>query len=159
MTTVTYKNFQGSVEFEDGHLVIQILHIDDFVTTQVDSASEVKAAFEELVDDYIETCRQLGKDPCKPFKGSFNVRIKPELHRQVAMAAADTGDTMNAWVETALEAGVERQRMRKVVFDRQYALRVLGSGSVTASYTFSETVRPPGNVVSLAAAAVRRRMN
>jgi len=155
MTALKYKDFQGSVEFEDGHLIIQILHIDDFVTTEVISAAEAQAAFEELVDDYVETCKQLGKQPCRPFKGTFNIRTNPELHRRIAMAAVDIGETMNAWVTVALEERVERQRARKVMFDRRYALRVIGAESVQQSYTQVETDRPQTKVVGLAEARVR----
>ena len=53
MTTLQYKGFHGSVEFEDSRLVIQILHIDDIIATEIDSASAAQTAFEELVDDYL----------------------------------------------------------------------------------------------------------
>lgn len=60
---VHHKGYQGAVDVEDGHLVIQILHIDDFITATCDRASEAQAVFEELVDDYLETCAGLGRDP------------------------------------------------------------------------------------------------
>jgi predicted HicB family RNase H-like nuclease len=135
MTTLRYKTFQGSVEFEDGHLIIQILHIDDFITTEVVSAKDAQAAFEELVDDYIETCKELGKPPCKPFSGSFNIRVSQELHRQVAWASADVGESMNAWVSAAIEGQVERQRARKAPFDREYSMRIIEAASFDTGYT------------------------
>jgi predicted HicB family RNase H-like nuclease len=110
MSVLRYKDYQGSVDFEDDRLIIRILHIDDFITTEIDSASKAQAAFAELVDDYLATCAELGKEPCKPFKGSFNVRVTPELHRCVAMAAAAADESMNAWIAKALEAGVEHQK-------------------------------------------------
>jgi predicted HicB family RNase H-like nuclease len=113
MSTLHYKEFQGSVEFEDSVLVIRILHIDDLVTTEVDSASRAQVAFEELIDDYLVTCAELGKEPCRPFRGSFNVRVTPELHRQVSMAAAEAGESMNSWVSQALEARIETQTSKK----------------------------------------------
>lgn len=124
MSALRYKDFQGSVEFDDDRLVIRILHIDDFVTAEIDSAAKAQKAFEELVDDYLATCQELGKEPCKPFKGSFNVRVAPELHRQIVMAATDAGETMNAWISAALEARVERQKLKKAMFDRDAMLRM-----------------------------------
>jgi predicted HicB family RNase H-like nuclease len=112
-STLRYNGYQGSVEFEDDHLVIRILHIDDLITTQIDSAAAAEKAFEELVDDYIATCALVGKEPSKPFKGSFNVRVSPELHKQVALAAADAGESMNSWIAVALNAHIERQRAGK----------------------------------------------
>ena len=56
MTVLKYKDFQGSVSFEDGTLVLQILNIDDLIVAECDSASKVEQTFQELVDDYLETC-------------------------------------------------------------------------------------------------------
>lgn len=142
MTTVRYKDYQGSVEYEDGHLVIQILHIADTITTTVDNASQAQSAFEELVDDYVETCKELGKQPCKPFNGTFNVRIKPELHRQVVMSATELGETMNAWISSALEARVERQKNRKALIDRSFVMQTLTARSTTSvEYERVESIR------------------
>src|SRR5882672_8134143 len=103
MSTIRYRDYQGAVEFDRGKLLIRILHIDDLITTEVDSASDVEAAFAELVEDYLATCTELGKDPERPFKGLFNVRVPPELHKQAAFAAACEDVTLNAYVIAALE--------------------------------------------------------
>lgn len=39
------------------------------------SAQELKMAFEEAVEDYLETCKEIGKTPDKTYKGTFNVRV------------------------------------------------------------------------------------
>lgn len=134
MTNIKYKDYIGSVEYEDGQLVLQVLHIDDVVTTTIDSASQAESAFADLVEDYIATCVELGKDPCKSFKGSFNVRVTPQLHRAVAMAASAMDETMNAWIAKALEARVERQKARRVFMDQALIrLRSLSSGATALS--------------------------
>jgi predicted HicB family RNase H-like nuclease len=38
-----------------------------------------------------------------PFKGSFNVRIGPDLHRRAALAAKDQKKNLNTIVVDALE--------------------------------------------------------
>ena len=124
MSTLKYNDYQGSVTFEDGQLIVQILHIDDFVTTECDSASGAQQAFEALVDDYLETCKALEKEPSKPFKGSFNVRVYPNLHRMIAMAAIDSNETMNAWIAKALEEKVDRQQSVKRIADPLYINRL-----------------------------------
>ncbi|UEM21060.1 type II toxin-antitoxin system HicB family antitoxin [Skermanella mucosa] len=103
MSTLNYNGYQGSVTFEDGSLVIRLLHIDDVITAQCESVQEVRKSFEALVDDYVETCRELGREPNRPFKGSFNVRMSPELHKHIAMAAAEMGESLNAWIVKAAE--------------------------------------------------------
>jgi predicted HicB family RNase H-like nuclease len=121
MSALRYKDYQGSVTYEDGHLLIQILHIDDFITTECDSASGAQVAFEELVDDYLETCIELGKTPSKPFRGSFNVRVSPELHKAAAMAAANAGESLNALVSRALRNLVDTEKTKREVFSAAFA--------------------------------------
>jgi predicted HicB family RNase H-like nuclease len=141
MTTVRHKDYQGSVEYEDGHLVIQILHIADTITATIDSASQAQSAFEELVDDYVETCKELGKEPCKPFSGTFNVRLKPELHRQVVMSATELGETLNAWICVAAEARIERLRNRKAFIDGDFVIRSLRARSTSVAYERIESIQ------------------
>jgi predicted HicB family RNase H-like nuclease len=106
MTILSYKGYQGSIEYEDGQLIIQLLHIDDFITTTCDSAGQAETAFQELVDDYLVTCEETGRAPKKPYKGSLNIRMLPELHRHAAMAAASAGISLNAWIVRACEAAM-----------------------------------------------------
>ena len=106
MTILRYKDFQGSATFEEGRILVQILHIDDFITSECDRASEVQPAFEGLVDEYLETCASIGKEPCRPYRGVFNVRVAPDLHRRAVHAATDAHLTLNAWVERAIKEKV-----------------------------------------------------
>ena len=55
------------------------------------------------LDEYLEDCKQRGKDPNKPYSGKFNLRLSPQLHSEIAAAAAKTGKSLNQWVITALE--------------------------------------------------------
>jgi predicted HicB family RNase H-like nuclease len=121
MTILKYKDYQGEVGYEDGVLVIRLLHLDDFVTAECDKASDVQRTFEELVDDYLETCRQVGKEPHKPFRGTFNVRVSPALHRQIAMLASEEGITLNAWVARAIDERREAQQARREALDPHFA--------------------------------------
>ena len=98
-----YKDYQGSACFERDRLIIRVLHIDDSISSECDRASEAQTAFEELIDDYLETCSIVGKEPSKSFKGSFNVRVDPVLHKRAAMAATLADVTLNAWVSDALK--------------------------------------------------------
>jgi len=168
MTTLRYKDFQGCVEYIDGLLLVQILHIDDVITTQVDSALGAQSAFEELVDDYLSTCREAGTEPCKPFKGSFNVRVSPDLHRQVAMAAAEEGTSMNAWLQSALEAKLERRKTQEHLALMGVYLRAITQSRTPTQY--SVMTRPvrltrttqridPAPIAGWMASAPRRQAN
>jgi predicted HicB family RNase H-like nuclease len=57
-----YKGYFGSVEFsaEDEVLHGRLTLIRDLVTYEGKDAKEIKAAFQEAVDDYLELCEAEG---------------------------------------------------------------------------------------------------
>jgi len=99
---VEYDGYQGAVRYEDGLLHIRVLHIEDSISATCADAGQVQNEFQALVDDYRETCEAVGKEPSRPYKGLFNVRIEPDLHRKAAMAATSTGMNLNSWVARAI---------------------------------------------------------
>ena len=70
----------------------------------------IKKEFEKAVDDYLEFCKEVGKEPDKEYKGTFNVRIQPELHKRLALVALMNGETLNASVEKAIREYVNQQK-------------------------------------------------
>lgn len=105
---VTYRGYIGSVRYsaEDEIFYGKIEAINDLILFEGHSVQEIKKAFHDAVDDYIETCKKMKREPNKPFKGSFNVRISPDLHRKVAEQAARSGMTLNQFVRKAVESAV-----------------------------------------------------
>lgn len=73
------------------------------VTFEGSTVIDLKRAFQESVDEYIELCKDLGKDINRSFKGSFNVRVKPELHSKAYQNALIQGKTLNQFVQEAIE--------------------------------------------------------
>ncbi|MDA3951501.1 MAG: type II toxin-antitoxin system HicB family antitoxin [Spirochaeta sp.] len=106
-----YKDFLGSVHYSaaDERFVGRIAEIDDLVTFEGSSVAELQRAFEEAVEDYIELCAAAGKPAGRSFKGTFNVRITPELHRNVFRCAVEDGISLNQFVLQALEHEVARR--------------------------------------------------
>jgi predicted HicB family RNase H-like nuclease len=100
-----HNGFQGSVEFalEAGVLHGKILLIDDLVTYEADNITDLNEAFKESVDDYLETCKELGLPPNKPFSGTFNVRIGATLHRDLARQAQREEKSINDFVREAID--------------------------------------------------------
>ncbi len=105
-----YKGYIGKVEFDDeaGMIHGEVINTRDVITFQGDSVAEVKKAFQESVDDYLEFCRKRGETPDKPFSGQFVTRISPDLHRRVNVAALLSGKSLNGWVAEQLQAAVLR---------------------------------------------------
>jgi predicted HicB family RNase H-like nuclease len=103
-----YKGYFGSIHYnsEDRIFYGKIEFIRALVSFEGKDADTLVAAFEEAVDDYLVTCVEQDVEPEKPFKGSFNVRIAPELHQQVAVAASQHGISLNRFVAEALGKAV-----------------------------------------------------
>lgn len=102
---LNYKNYYGSVEYssEDDCFYGKLLAINDLITFEGKSTEELKQSFHEAVDDYLLLCKEQGKEPYKFFKGTFNIRITPELHRSAVIRAGIEGKTLNSIVEAALD--------------------------------------------------------
>lgn len=127
MKTITYKGYQASVEFDDGSLFVKVLHIDDVLVAECDRASEAEAVARDLIDAYLADCEEEGREPAKPYKGSFNVRISPDLHKRAAMNAAAEGLSLNGWIGHAIEEKLARagrpHRAEASPSEKRHALR------------------------------------
>ena len=106
--TMDYKGYTGSVEFspEDRLLFGKVLGIKALISYEGASADELVEDFHSAVDDYLALCASKGVPPEKSYKGSFNVRIPPELHRQAAVFADAHHISLNETVKNALTAYV-----------------------------------------------------
>lgn len=99
-----YKGYTGTVEFsaEDNILFGKVIGIDGLISYEGESISSLREDFETAIDDYLEMCAEKGIEPQKVYKGTFNVRISPELHRSLAVYAASHNMTLNSTVEQAI---------------------------------------------------------
>ncbi|WP_276345576.1 type II toxin-antitoxin system HicB family antitoxin [Daejeonella sp. JGW-45] len=106
-----HKEYLGTVEYstEDEVFYGKLFGINDLVTFEGASVKEIKNAFEEAVEDYISTCAALNKKPEKTFKGSFNVRLPTELHKDAAFIAAQKNVSLNDFVKGAIEYAVRHK--------------------------------------------------
>ncbi len=101
---LTYKSYAARIEFsaEDDCFIGHIAGIKDVVGFHSETVAGLKAAFESAVDDYLASCKQIGKSPQKPYSGKLMLRIPPELHSSVATAAELSGKSINQWASEAL---------------------------------------------------------
>ena len=107
-----YKDYLGRVELDDeaGLFHGEVVNTRDVITFQGRSVGELRQAFQDSVDDYLEWCAERGKQPEKPYSGRFVVRIDPEVHRSVAEAARVAGKSLNAWVAELLSRVANQAR-------------------------------------------------
>ena len=103
-STIEHKGYIGSVEYsaEDKCFFGKLEMIDDLVTFEADNANDLEINFIDAVDGYLSTCKELSREPQKSYKGVFNVRIDPELHKKIYKEALKAGISLNAFVQQAL---------------------------------------------------------
>lgn len=99
-----YKGYHTKVEFDLDTLSLygKIEGINDLIIFEADDLSKVEQEFHDAVDDYLSFCEEVGKEPEKEYKGSFNIRISPELHKKIAFIAFKSGESLNKAVEKAI---------------------------------------------------------
>ena len=106
-----HKGYLGSVQYsaEDHVLYGKVEYIRSLITFEGRDVDSLEKAFVEAVEDYLETCRELGRKPEKPFKGTFNVRTGQELHRRASIYALAHDKSLNQVVNEALDVYLSRE--------------------------------------------------
>ncbi len=101
---MSYKGYLARIDYddEDGIITGRLAGIRDGVSFHADTVVELRAAFEEAVEDYLETCAKIGKEPQRAYSGQMMFRVNPEVHRRAALAAELAGKSLNQWAEEVL---------------------------------------------------------
>lgn len=102
---LTYRGYTGTVEFseEDNILYGKVQGIRTLISYEGETIKEIVEDFHGAVDDYLALCNENMKTPEIPYKGTFNVRVKPELHRAAAIYAYAHDYSLNKFVEESIE--------------------------------------------------------
>lgn len=128
---LSYKGYFGSIEIslDDDVIHGKLECINDLVTYEAKSIPELKAAFEEAVDDYLITCEEIGKSPDKVMSGTFNVRIGQPLHKQAYLAAKAQKITLNDIVKKAIESYLSDKKEFHIHINKVHEVSELTFGS------------------------------
>lgn len=110
MNAMNYKGYAARIEYsdEDGCLIGRVAGIRDIITFHGDSVEEIRKAFEDSVDFYLETCEKDGITPNKPYSGRIMLRIPPELHAKLAVEASVHRKSLNSWLLSALDKSTKQ---------------------------------------------------
>ena len=104
MSTMTHRGYSARIEYDDdGVFTGRVAGFRDGVGFHADNVADLREAFHEAVEDYIETCAKAGKQPQRAFSGQVMFRVRPEVHGKAAVAAELAGKSLNQWAEEALD--------------------------------------------------------
>ena len=104
-----YKGYTAKIEFDDQANVFhgEVLNLRDVITFQGRTVEELRNAFHDSVEDYLDFCAHRNEPPEKPYSGRFVVRLAPSLHRAIATQARLADKSLNAWLQDVLREKVE----------------------------------------------------
>ena len=116
-----YKGYYSAIAYDAEEQVLhgKIEMINDLVTFEADRATEIEKAFREVVDGYLKMCEELSREPQKPYKGLFNVRTSPDLHKKAAIEALKAGMSLNQFVNVAIQNLVDNNHNN--IYDELHA--------------------------------------
>lgn len=109
MTTIHHEGHVATIELDEDAGIFhgEVINTRDVLTFQGRTPNELKQAFADTIDDYVSWCRQRGKEPEKPYSGNFTLRVSPELHRRLAVAAARAGKSLNGFITETLDEAAQ----------------------------------------------------
>lgn len=99
-----YKGYYASIRLDSDENIFvgEVLGINDSLNFHGSSIKEINRAFHDCIDNYLELCKKIGKKPEKEYSGHFSVRISPELHKKIYVAAEAKGLSLNKALEDAI---------------------------------------------------------
>jgi len=108
---LTYKGYLAQIEFDPEAKIFygRVINTKDTVTFQSGYADRLEDEFKKSMDAYLSFCADLGEAPEKPCSGRFVLRLSPEEHRTVALAAQLANKSLNAWVAENLVNCAEKE--------------------------------------------------
>lgn len=75
---------------------------EDVISFEGVSVKELKKDFKDAIEDYLKTCKELGKEPEKQCKGSLNIRLGTELHNKAKMKSMERNISINELIKKAV---------------------------------------------------------
>ncbi len=106
-----HKGYAGNVQFDADEMIFhgRVMGLKKaHISYEGKTVDELLKDFKNAVNDYLDMCAEDGIEPEKPFKGSFNLRLDPDLHKRLVVNALNEGKTLNAFVKDVLERAVTK---------------------------------------------------
>lgn len=113
-----YNGYHAKIDIslEDNCFVGTVIGINDDLHFNGKDLDELKNYFKICIEDYIDMCKEFGREPDKEYKGSFNIRISSELHKKLDVAAVKNDMTLNQYIGKVLESSFDEQKVKEIVY-------------------------------------------
>ncbi|MGA8164193.1 MAG: type II toxin-antitoxin system HicB family antitoxin [Waddliaceae bacterium] len=103
-----YRGYAGIVQFDDKAMIFhgEVVGLRDVITFRGTTPEEIKKEFKTSIDGYLDWCKELGREPEKPFSGNIHLRLQPDLHARLVAEAKLQGLSLNSYINTTLKRAV-----------------------------------------------------
>lgn len=144
MKTLSYKDYLAKIEFsvEDMLIIGQVIGLSDSLYFHAQSADQIEDMFHQCVDNYLTFCTEVGKEPEKSYKGSFNVRLTEDLHRRADFEAARRGISLNQLVAQSLEHELGDRPKETVYIMTQPVVEAMMNTGASSAVNFQPVMTP-----------------
>ena len=124
-----HKGYKGTVEVDTDEDILfgKVICIQSLLMYHGENVNELRAAFCEVVDDYLKHCETHGIEPNKPLTGSFNVRIGEERHKALVMLSAERGCCLNDLIQNGVDLLLHQQKAPEIHNHMQVVVIPTGS--------------------------------
>lgn len=102
--TLNYKGYTAKLSFseEENQFYGDVLDVNDVIVFYGTTVDELRSNFHSVVDAYLDACAEDGVEPDRPYSGKIQLRMGPDLHRQLARDAAVHNVSLNEWIISSL---------------------------------------------------------
>ena len=116
MNSMTHKGYFAKISFDERDNIFwgKVVGIKDSITFEGETVNELRTAFVDSVEDYLNFCKKRGEEPDKPYSGKFLVRVEPELHKTLVVQARKDGKSLNTLVQDALLKAVKNSNQQVI---------------------------------------------
>ncbi len=100
-----YNGFIGEVDFDENARTFygKVVNANVLISFRGQTVDELEKSFRDVIETYLEDCRQEGREPEKPYSGKITLRVEPAVHKRVAIKAASCKESMNEYLRRLIE--------------------------------------------------------
>ena len=104
MNVMTVDGYRAKIEYDPEIDMFrgEILGLTGGADFYGKTPRELRAEFKKSLAVFLEVCEEKGIEPRRTYSGKFNLRISPELHERLAIAAQAEGKSINMLAQEAL---------------------------------------------------------
>ncbi|MFN7756192.1 MAG: type II toxin-antitoxin system HicB family antitoxin [Betaproteobacteria bacterium] len=104
MNVMTVDGYNARIEYDPETDMFrgEILGLTGGADFYGKNPKELRQEFKRSLAVFLEVCAEKGIEPRRSFSGKFNLRIAPELHERLAIAAQAEGKSINSLAAEAL---------------------------------------------------------